>query len=477
MRRLALALVLSLLASPALAQYPAGAENQSNLALVAPTAAVSDNSGRIATTAWVNNFFNLGIPLANGKIFIGSAGGVATAQTMSGDCTLVATGVITCTQAAGNFQVIGNLSVGGSIIDGNGILATNIAAPATPAAGTTRIYVDSTTKVLTFKNDAGTVGNAVVPATCGANLFGTSISAAGVFGCTQPAVSNISGFGTGVATALGVNIGSAGAPVLFNGAGGTPSSMVGTNITGTAAGLTAGTASAVAVGGITGLGAGCATWLGTPSSANLRGCVSDESGTGLAYFQGGDLGTPSAGVLTNASGTAASLTAGNATKLATARAIGIAGSTGLTATGVNFDGTAAINPALTGTLVVANGGTGDTGTAWAAYTPTLSCGSGTLTTSSATGAFKQIGKTVFVRFVASITTNGTCAGSLIVTLPVAPVTSVDMMMSVRDFSNGSMGAGRINSALGTNITITRFDGVYLPTSGSAIAGTGVYEAN
>lgn len=38
--------------------------------------------------------------------------------------------------------------------------------------------------------------------------------------------------GTGVAAALAVNIGSAGAPVLFNGALGTPSSGVGTNITG-----------------------------------------------------------------------------------------------------------------------------------------------------------------------------------------------------------------------------------------------------
>lgn len=67
--------------------------------------------------------------------------------------------------------------------------------------------------------------------------------------------------GTGVATALAVNIGSAGAPILFNGAAGTPSSLVGTNITGTAAGLTAGTASAVAVGGITGLGGGVSTLL------------------------------------------------------------------------------------------------------------------------------------------------------------------------------------------------------------------------
>lgn len=39
-------------------------------------------------------------------------------------------------------------------------------------------------------------------------------------------------FGTGVQAAIGVNIGSAGAPVLFNGAGGTPSSFTLTNATG-----------------------------------------------------------------------------------------------------------------------------------------------------------------------------------------------------------------------------------------------------
>jgi hypothetical protein len=38
------------------------------------------------------------------------------------------------------------------------------------------------------------------------------------------------------------------------------------------------------------------------TSAELRGVLSDETGTGLAYFQGGDIGTPSAGVLTNATG-------------------------------------------------------------------------------------------------------------------------------------------------------------------------------
>ena len=57
-------------------------------------------------------------------------------------------------------------------------------------------------------------------------------------GSTAAPTANI--LGTGVATALGVNVGSAGAPVLFNGALGTPSSGTATNLTGTAASLTAG---------------------------------------------------------------------------------------------------------------------------------------------------------------------------------------------------------------------------------------------
>lgn len=84
--------------------------------------------------------------------------------------------------------------------------------------------------------------------------------------------------GTGVATALAVNIGSAGAPVLFNGAGGTPTSLVGTNITGTAAGLTAGTASAVAVGGITGLGSGVGAALAIAKNVAGGPTVVDADG-------------------------------------------------------------------------------------------------------------------------------------------------------------------------------------------------------
>ena len=44
------------------------------------------------------------------------------------------------------------------------------------------------------------------------------------------------------------------------------------------------------------------TFAATPSSANLRALLTDEVGTGAAYFVGGALGTPASATLTNATG-------------------------------------------------------------------------------------------------------------------------------------------------------------------------------
>ena len=97
-------------------------------------------------------------------------------------------------------------------------------------------------------------------------------------------------------------------PTLVTPALGTPSALVGTNITGTASGLTAGTVTTNAnlTGAITSVGN--ATSLGSFSSANLLGALTDETGTGAAVFATSPtlvtpiLGTPTSATLTNATG-------------------------------------------------------------------------------------------------------------------------------------------------------------------------------
>jgi hypothetical protein len=131
-------------------------------------------------------------------------------------------------------------------------------------------------------------------------------------GVVKPIAQNVTPVangGTGVTTSTGTgNVVLSNSPTLVTPALGTPSALVGTNITGTAAGLTAGnvTTNANLTGAIT--STGNATALGSFSSANLAGALTDETGSGAAVFATSPtlvtpiLGTPQSGVATNLTG-------------------------------------------------------------------------------------------------------------------------------------------------------------------------------
>lgn len=222
-------------------------------------------------------------PSGSGTVTVVAAGSLtSTALVTGGGTTTLQTPSATATMdSSGNISTPGSLTTGAGGSVGGSLQLTQGTAT-TPA--TNSVVFQAPTSVTAY--------SMAVPSAAGTGfILNTDTSNVGAW--------TFVGFtGTG-------NVARATSPTFVTPVLGTPTSGTLTNATG----LPIST-------GVSGLGTGVATFLATPSSANLASSVTDETGSGALVFATSPtlvtpaLGTPGSGVMTNVTGTATGLTSG-----------------------------------------------------------------------------------------------------------------------------------------------------------------------
>lgn len=389
--------------------------------------ALSANSVLGALTATTPS--GLAVPSCSGasSALIWTSGTGFGCNTISASATSITVGTTTITSGTANgllydaAGVLGNLATGN-----NGVLITSGAGVPSISSTLPSGLAMSTPASLTLTN-------------------ATSLPIAG-----------ISGLGSGVGTALAVNTGTAGAFVIFGGAGGTPTSLTLTNATG------------LPVAGLTGLGTGIATALGV--AANGSGAISL---TTSPTFVTPVLGTPTSVTLTNGTGLPISTgVSGLGTGVATALAVNVgtsgafvvlngAGGTPSALTLTNATGlpNAGIVAQTANTVLGALTAVSPSGLAM----PSCSTGTSALTWTTSTGfgcnSISAGGLTIGTTTIASGTTNGLLYDNAGVLGNLATANSGVLVTS-------SGGAPSIATTLPTGLTIPS------PTFSGTVAGAG-----
>jgi hypothetical protein len=191
--------------------------------------------------------------LGVGSIELGHATDTTIARSAAGVVTIEGVEIVTLsrTQTLTN-KTLTLPTIGGTGAAFSGSTSGTTTIVATATAGTTTLTLPAATDTLVGKATTDTLTNKTLTSpTLTTPVLGTPSSGT-LTSCTGlPVSTGISGLGTGVATALAVNTGSAGAVVLFNGALGTPSSGTLTNATGLpVSGITSSTSTALGLGSI-----------------------------------------------------------------------------------------------------------------------------------------------------------------------------------------------------------------------------------
>ena len=237
-------------------------------------AATAVNLGAATGTATVNN-----------TTLAAKAITASTTLAVTGTSTL--TGAVTATAGVSGPITSSSVSItGGSITGITDLAVADGGTGASTAAGALNNLLPSqTSNANKYLQTDGT----------NASWDAVSLSTADITGTL-----GVANGGTGVTSSTGTgSVVLSNSPTLVTPALGTPASGTLTNATG----LPIST-------GVSGLGTGVATFLATPSSANLASAVSDETGSGALVFANSPtlvtpaLGTPSSGTVTNLTGTA-----------------------------------------------------------------------------------------------------------------------------------------------------------------------------